>query len=51
MKYVCDVCGWEYDVELGYPVGGIAPVTKWEDFPEVFECPLCSVDKEQFSEA
>ena len=19
MKYVCDVCGWEYDEELGYP--------------------------------
>ena len=26
MKYVCDVCGWEYDEEKGYPEGGIAPV-------------------------
>ena len=51
MKYVCDVCGWEYDEELGYPEGGIAPGTKWEDIPADFECPLCSVDKEQFSEA
>ena len=25
MKYVCDVCGWEYDEEKGYPEGGIAP--------------------------
>ena len=25
MKYVCDVCGWEYDEELGYPEGGIDP--------------------------
>ena len=25
MKYVCDVCGWEYDEEEGYPEGGIAP--------------------------
>ena len=25
MKYVCDVCGWEYDEEQGYPEGGIAP--------------------------
>ena len=47
MKYVCDVCGWEYDEEKGYPEGGIAPGTKWEDF----ECPLCSVGKDQFSEA
>lgn len=50
MKYVCDVCGWEYDEEKGYPEGGIAPGTKWEDVPDDFECPLCSVGKDQFSE-
>ena len=50
MKYVCDVCGWEYDGEKGYPEGGIAPGTKWEDVPEDFECPLCNVGKDQFSE-
>ena len=49
MKYVCDVCGWEYDEEKGYPEGGIAPGTKWEDIPEDFECPLCFVGKDQFS--
>ena len=49
LKYVCDVCGWEYDEEQGYPEGGIAPGTKWEDVPEDFECPLCSVGKDQFS--
>ena len=38
MKYVCDVCGWEYDEEEGYPEGGIAPGTKWEDVPEDVEC-------------
>ena len=37
MKYVCDVCGWEYDEEEGYPEGGIAPGTKWEDVPEDFD--------------
>ena len=25
MKYVCDVCGWEYDEALGCPEKGIAP--------------------------
>ena len=25
MKYVCTVCGWEYDESVGYPEGGIAP--------------------------
>ena len=51
MKYVCYVCGWEYDEENGYPEGGIAPGTKWEDIPDDFECPLCSVGKDQFSVA
>ena len=51
MKYVCDVCGWEYDEEKGYPEGGITPGTKWEDIPEDFECPLCFVGKDQFSKA
>ena len=49
-KYVCDVCGWVYDEELGYEEGGIAHGTKFEDIPEDFECPLCSVGKDQFSE-
>ena len=50
MKYVCDVCGWEYNEAEGYPEGGIAPGTRWEDIPEDFECPLCSVAKDMFSE-
>ena len=33
-----------------YPEVGIAPGTKWEDVPEDFECPLCNVGKNQFSE-
>lgn len=49
MKYVCDVCGWEYDESKGYPDSDIAPGTKWEDVPEDFLCPLCFVGKEQFS--
>ena len=49
-KYVCDACGWEYDEAAGYPEGGIAPGTKFEDLPEDFECPLCGVGKDMFSE-
>lgn len=47
MKYVCDVCGWEYDEEAGDPDNGIAPGTKWEDLPEDFTCPLCGVGKDR----
>ena len=50
-KYVGEVCGWEYDEALGDPEHGIAPGTKFEDLPEDFECPLCSVGKDQFAEA
>ena len=28
-KYVCDVCGWEYDEALGDPENGIAPGTSF----------------------
>ena len=51
MKYVCDVCGWEYDEALGDPENGIAPGTKFADLPEDFECPVCGVGKDQFSKA
>ena len=49
MKYICDICGWEYDEKLGYPEEGIALGTPWENVPEDFLCPLCGVGKEQFS--
>lgn len=50
-KYKCDVCDWVYDPETGYPEGGIAPGTPFEDLPEDFECPLCGVGKDMFSKA
>ena len=49
-KYVCDVCGWVYDEEQGFPEADIEPGTKWEDIPDDFECPLCGVGKDSFSE-
>ena len=49
MKYICEVCGWEYDETLGDIENGIEPGTKFEDLPEDFVCPLCGVGKELFS--
>ena len=49
-KYVCNVCGWEYDEAVGDPENGIAAGTKFSDLPEDFVCPLCGVGKEDFSE-
>ena len=36
MKYVCRLCGWEYDEALGDPENGIEPGTRFEDLPEDF---------------
>ena len=50
MKYVCDICSYVYDPELGDPDNGVAPGTPWEEVPEDWTCPLCGVGKDQFSE-
>ena len=47
-KYVCNVCGWEYDPSVGDPDHGIAPGTAFEDLPEDFVCPVCGADKDAF---
>ncbi len=49
-KYVCDACGWVYDEAVGVPEKGIAAGTKFEDLPDDFQCPLCGVGKDMFSE-
>ena len=50
-KYVCSVCGWEYDPAVGDPDNGIAPGTAFEDLPEDFVCPVCGVGTDQFDAA
>lgn len=47
-KYVCTVCGYIYDPELGDPDSGVAPGTKWEDVPDDWECPVCGASKDDF---
>ena len=48
-KYVCQACGWEYDVEVGLPEKGIPAGTKFDELPEDFECELCGMGKEFFT--
>ena len=40
-KWVCTVCGWVYDEELGDPDYDLAPGVPFEDLPDDFVCPLC----------
>lgn len=49
-KYVCEICGFVYDEAVGDPDRGIAPGTEFEDLPEDYECPVCGVGKDNFSE-
>ena len=48
-KYVCDMCGYVYDLEVGDPDNGIAPGTAFEDLPDDWVCPACGVGKSDFS--
>ena len=47
-KYVCTVCGHVYDPAIGDPDNGIPAGTSFEDLPEDWICPLCSVGKDMF---
>ena len=48
-KYVCDVCGWTYDEQLGDSDNNIEAGTTFDSLPDDFACPLCGVDKTNFS--
>jgi len=50
-KYVCALCGYEYDPAAGDPDNGVAPGTDFADLPGDWACPLCGAGKDQFEEA
>jgi rubredoxin len=47
-RYVCTVCGYVYEEEVGDSDNGVAAGTKFEDIPEDWVCPLCGVPKSDF---
>jgi rubredoxin len=36
-KYVCNVCGWEYDGDVPF-----------EELPDDYMCPMCGAPKSEF---
>ena len=44
MKYVCSVCGYEYDPAENDNV-------PFEQLPDDWTCPVCGVSKDQFEQA
>ena len=49
-RYVCNICSYVYDPELGDPDAGIEPGTKFDDLPDDWVCPECGAIKDQFEE-
>jgi len=47
-RYICIVCGYIYDPELGDPAAGIEPGTPFDDLPDDWLCPLCLMPKSMF---
>lgn len=47
-KWICTVCDYVYDPELGDKDSGIPPGTNFEDLPEDWACPLCGARKSDF---
>ena len=47
-KYVCKICDYVYDPEVGDPDNGIAPGTAFEELPDDWLCPICGVSKDEF---
>lgn len=48
MKYVCELCGYEYDEAQGVPETGLEAGIPFDKLPEDFVCPLCGAGKEAF---
>lgn len=48
-KYVCLLCGYVYDPEIGEPDNDIKPNTPFSDLPDDYKCPICGAGKEQFT--
>ena len=48
MKYICDVCGWVYDEEIGDSEFDLEPGVTFDQLDEDFVCPLCGAGKDMF---
>lgn len=48
-KYVCGVCGYEYDPAEGDPQNGVPAGTDFSKIHDDWACPVCGVTKAEFS--
>jgi rubredoxin len=50
-KYVCELCGYEYNPAKGDVENGVEPGTEFDELSEDWVCPLCGAGKEDFEDA
>lgn len=50
-KYICSVCGYVYDPELGDPEHGVPAGTAFDQLPADWRCPRCRQGKDKFNRA
>jgi rubredoxin len=50
MKYVCELCGYEYNPAKGDIDNGVEPGTEFDELDENWVCPLCGAGKEDFED-
>lgn len=46
--WLCELCGFIYNEQDGWPEEGIPPGTRWEDVPDDWVCPDCGAGKSDF---
>ena len=49
-KYVCQLCGYEYDPSVGDESYGIDKDTDFDELADEWVCPLCGAEKDDFEE-
>lgn len=48
MKFICELCGYEYDPAVGDPENGVPEGTEFDELPDDWVCPLCGASKDDF---
>jgi rubredoxin len=47
-NYVCEICGYVYESEVGDADNGVNAGTDFADIPSDWVCPICGAGKEEF---
>jgi rubredoxin len=48
IQWMCGLCRYVYDPDVGDPKNGIPPGTPFEELPDDWVCPVCKARQEKF---